>query len=201
LRRSFKGQPGLTCWFGELLTETYNQATEQSITMAHFEGVYADALDLLPNNNILNIISKAKQPSYKPFVLELFQTKTKIKFTYDDPIVNFLYMNGVVSVEQVSVGENYVKFPCPYIQKRLFSYFARELYQEMDGLYSPFEDLSDTITDNSLNLPRLLARYEQHLQANREQVLKNAPRRQNDLRVSSGRFSVSSLSLSDPFFS
>ncbi|OAD20254.1 hypothetical protein THIOM_004054, partial [Candidatus Thiomargarita nelsonii] len=34
----FKGQPGLTCWFGELLTETYNQATSQPITMALFEG-------------------------------------------------------------------------------------------------------------------------------------------------------------------
>ncbi len=177
----FKGQPGLTCWFGELLTETYNQATAQPITMAHFEGVYADALDLLPNNNILNLISKAKQqPS---LVLELFQTKTKIKFTYHDPIINFLYMNGVVSVEQVRQGENYVKFACPYVQKVLFNYFARELYQGMDGLYSPFEDLSDTITSQSLNIRRLLQRYEQYLQANREMVLKDAPRRQKDLRV------------------
>jgi hypothetical protein len=35
----FKGQPGLTCWFGELLTETYNTAPSQPITMALFEGV------------------------------------------------------------------------------------------------------------------------------------------------------------------
>ncbi|MDM8562554.1 AAA-like domain-containing protein [Candidatus Marithioploca araucensis] len=179
----FQGQPGLTCWFGELLTERYNQVTEQPITMAHFKEVYAAALDLLPNNNILNIISKAKQEQYKPFVLELFQTKTKIKFTYRDPIVNFLYMNGVVSVEQVSLSENYVKFPCPYIQKRLFNYFARELYhEEMNGLYDPFDDLSDTITDDNLNIPQLLLRYEQYLQANHERVLKNAPRRE-DLRV------------------
>ncbi|MEK8015673.1 MAG: AAA-like domain-containing protein [Candidatus Parabeggiatoa sp.] len=189
----FQGQPGLTCWFGELLTETYNQAIVQPITMAHFKSVYADALDLLPNNNILNIISKAKQEVYKPFVLELFQTETKIKFTYHDPIINFLYMNGVVEVEQrrdvqrgdasrLYLGENYVKFPCPYIQKQLFSYFARELYDEMVGLYGPFEDLSDTVTEASLNIPRLLQRYEQYLQANREQVLKNAPRRE-DLRV------------------
>ncbi|MCK5524894.1 MAG: hypothetical protein KAI83_17345 [Thiomargarita sp.] len=177
----FQGQPGLTCWFGELLTEKYNQATEQPITMAHFEGVYAAALDLLPNNNILNITSKAKQAPYKPFVLELFQTK--IEFTYRDPIVNFLYMNGVVSVEQVSLNENYVKFPCPYVQKQLFSYFSREIYHEkMVGLYKPFEDLSDTITDKNLNITRLLQRYEQYLQANRELVLKNAPRRE-DLRV------------------
>jgi hypothetical protein len=42
----FKGQPGLTCWFGELLTETYNTAPSQPITMALFEGVYATALNL-----------------------------------------------------------------------------------------------------------------------------------------------------------
>jgi hypothetical protein len=179
----FQGQPGLTCWFGEVLTETYNKATNQPITMAHFNGVYANALDLLPNNNFLNLISKAKQERYKPFVLELFQTKTKLKFTYRAPIINFLYMNGVVSVQQVNLGENYVKFSCPYVQKQLFSYFAEELYsEEMDGLYDPFEDLSDTISDDSLNIPRLLHRYEQHLQANREKVLKNVPRR-TDLRV------------------
>jgi len=178
----FQGQPGLTGWFGELLTETYNQATEQPITMAHFEGVYAAALDLLPNNNILNLISKAKQEPYKPFVLELFQTEKKVKFTYHDPIINFLYMNGIVSVEKVSLSENYVKFPCPYIQKQLFNYFARELYHEMGGLYGPFEDLSDTITEDSLNIPRLLQRYEQYLQTNQQLVLKNAPRR-GDLRV------------------
>jgi hypothetical protein len=134
----FKGQPGLTNWFGELLTETYNQATAQPITMPHFDGVYAAALDLLPNNNILNIISKAKPESYKAFILKLFQTKTKLKFTYDDPLVNFLYLNGVVAVEQISLSENYVKFPCPYVQKRLFNYFSRERFHEMDGLYEPF---------------------------------------------------------------
>ena len=179
----FKGQPGLTCWFGELLTETYNQATDQPITMTLFEGVYAAALNLLPNNNILNIISKAKQEPYKYFVLELFQTKKKVKFTYHDSIINFLYMNGVVSVERANLGENYVKFASPYVQKQLFNHFARELYQKMDRLYSPFEDLSDTITEQSIDIHRLLQRYEQYLQANREMVLKDAPRRKNDLRV------------------
>jgi hypothetical protein len=179
----FKGQPGLTCWFGELLTETYNQAVDKPITMALFEGVYADALNLLPNNNILNLISKAKQAPYKPYVLELFQTEEKVHFVYHDPIINFLYMNGVISVERTNLGENYVKFACPYVQKQLFNHFARELYQKIDRLYSPFENLSDTITMQTLNIRRLLQRYEQYLQANREIVLKDAPRRKKDLRV------------------
>ena len=92
-------------------------------------------------------------------------------------------MNGVISVELANLGENYVKFACPYVQKQLFNHFARELYQQIDRLYSPFEDLSDTITDDSLNIRRLLQRYEQYLQANREMVLKEAPRRKKDLRV------------------
>jgi len=179
----FKGQPGLTCWFGELLTETYNQAMDKPITMTLFEGVYIAALNLLPNNNILNLISKAKQEPYKSLVLDLFQTDAKVNFSYDDPAINFLYMNGVVSIEKVSLSEHYVKFPCPYIQKRLFNYFAKELYQKVDRLYSPFEDLSDTITDDSLDIRRLLQRYEQYLQANREMVLKDVPRRKKDLRV------------------
>ncbi len=31
------GQPGLTCWFGELLTETYNPDPEKPITMSNFK--------------------------------------------------------------------------------------------------------------------------------------------------------------------
>jgi len=196
----FKGQPGLTCWIGELLTDTYNQVTSQPITMALFEDVYAAALDLLPNNNIINIISKAKQEPYKSFVLDLFQTEKKVKFTYHDSIINFLYMNGVVEPEQVSLRENYVKFPSPYIQKQMFNYFARELYPEMDGLYSPFEDLSDTITDNSINIQRLIQRYEKHLQANREMVLKDVPRRKTDLRVFEAIFHFHFYVYLDRFF-
>jgi hypothetical protein len=182
------------------LTETYNKATDQPITKTLFEGVYAAALNLLPNNNILNIISKAKQEPYKPYILEIFQTKKKVSFTYDDPIVNFLYMNGVVSIEEVSLTEHYVKFPCPYIQKRLFNYFARELYQGIDRLYDPFEDLSDTITDQNIDINRLLQRYEQYLQANREMVLKDAPRRKNDLRVYEAIFHFHFYVYLDSFF-
>jgi hypothetical protein len=52
----------------------------------------------------------------------------------------------------------------------------------MDYLYDPLEDLSDTITEDTLNIPQLLRRYEQYLQTNRELVLRNAPRR-DDLHV------------------
>jgi len=52
----FQGQPGLTCWFGELLTETYNEQSSRPITMDNFAEVYGAALQVLPNNNIRAIL-------------------------------------------------------------------------------------------------------------------------------------------------
>jgi hypothetical protein len=184
-----RGQPGLTCWFGELLTETYNADRMRPIDTAVFEEAYGAASYVLPNNNILNIISKARQEPYKGYVLELFRTDEKVAFKYDDPTMNFLYLNGVIDWEREGPGEYRLKFPCPFVQKRLFSHFATELFRETGRLYNPFEDISDTITDDSLNLRNLLRRYERYLQLNRGWLLKDAPRRA-DLRIHTVNFPV-----------
>jgi len=177
-----RGQPGLTCWFGELLTETYNPDHTQPIGMAAFEHVYAAASQVLPNNNILNILSKARQEPYKGYVLDMFRTDEPVAFKYDDPILNYLYLNGVVDWEWSSATSSQVRFPCPFVQKRLFSHFAGELFRESGRLYDPFEDISDTITDASLDVRNLLRRYERYLRQNRAWLLKDAPRRA-DLRI------------------
>ncbi len=177
-----QGQPGLTCWFGELLTETYNQTKEKAITMANFEEVYAAAIDILPNSNILNIISKARQEPYKQFVLEMFKTDDKIKFKYDREDMNYLYLNGVIDWEKESRTEYYLKFACPFAQKRLFNYFSNELFKDMGKLYEPFENLDDTITAEKLNIKNLMRRYQGYLQKNRDWLLKDAPRKAN-LRI------------------
>jgi hypothetical protein len=177
-----RGQPGLTCWFGELLTETYNLDRAQPIGMAVFDEAYGAASYVLPNNNILNIISKARQEPYKDYVLEMFRTDEPVAFKYDDPILNYLYLNGVIDWERESPGKYLLRFPCPFVQKRLFSHFAGELFRETGRLYDPFDDLSDTITDDRLDVKNLLRRYERYLQLNRSWLLKDAPRRA-DLRI------------------
>ncbi len=177
-----QGQPGLVGWFGELLTEPeqYNKTPAKPISMAEFDAMYKAALSLLPNNNIQNIISKAKQEPYKGLVLEMFKTTEKIDFTYDDPLTNFLYLNGVVNYEE---NEGYhLKFPCPFIQRRLFNYFSRELFHEVGKLHDLFDDLSDTITETSLHIGNLLQRYGVYLAENRAWLLKDVPRRV-DLRI------------------
>jgi hypothetical protein len=177
-----RGQPGLVGWFGELLTETYNTEPKWPITLDHFEEVYAEAINVLPNNNILNLVSKARQEPYREFVLELFETRTKVEFSYDDVRINFLYMNGVIDREKAARGEYYVKFASPFVQKRLFNYFAGQAFRELGRLYPLFADLSDTITDDQLHVRNLLRRYEQYLRQNRDWLLKDAPRK-SDLRI------------------
>ena len=176
-----RGQPGLTSWFGELLAETYNKHNP-TITARDFEIVFAAATNVLPNNNILNILSKAKQEPHRSFVLELFETDTRVPFRYDDERTNFLYLNGAIDRKVEDEDKYYIRFACPFVQKRLFNYFAGAVFREIGQLYAPFEDLSDTITDDGLNVKNLLRRYESYLQKNRGWLLKDAPRRA-DLRV------------------
>ena len=180
-----QGQPGFVSWLGELLTETYNEH-DPVITSRDFEIAYSAAIDALPNANIQNIISKAKQEPYQELVLKMFQIDKKLEFRLDDSSTNFLYMNGVVDQEVVRIDHEtrrYLKFPCPFVQKRLFHYFSRLLTPDVGRLHPPFEDLSQIISDNHLNIKKLMALYERYLRQNREWLFRDVPRRTTDLRI------------------
>ncbi|MEE4359241.1 MAG: AAA-like domain-containing protein, partial [Desulfococcaceae bacterium] len=179
-----QGQPGLVSWFGELLTEGYDRYQpdhSRPLNIADFDYVYEDALNVLPNNTVLNLISKAKQEPHKSLVLEFFRTKEKQLFRFDENRLNFLYMNGVIRPEKEG-SRSYVRFSCPFVQKRLFNYFSFELFRYMGQLLEPFEDITDTITEGELHITNLLRRYERHLKKNREWMFQDAPRRK-DLRI------------------
>ena len=186
-----QGQPGLTCWLGELLTETYNEAVTNPaiqneemlamIGMKEFDRTFLWALKGLGNNNILNIVSKAREEPYKQVVLNLFKTDQPIEFSFDDPLFNYLYLNGVVDIE-ATPDNLYLKFPSPFVQKRLFYAFAHELFNRLGALYQPFEDISAIISETSLNIKALMRRYERYFRENREWLLKDAPRR-SDLHI------------------
>jgi len=177
-----RGQPGLIGWFGELLTETYNKEKTKPISKRIFEIAYSAALNVLPNNNILNIISKAKKEPYNETVLELFKTDQKIPFTYRKPVLNFLYMNGVIDKEEVNESEYYVRFASPFVQRCLFDYFSVTIFQQMGRLFDPFDNLDDTITETELYIRSLGKRYQTYLAENRDWLLKDVPRRK-DLRI------------------
>jgi hypothetical protein len=96
-----RGQPGLTSWFGELLTETYNHDLKKPITLLHYKEANGAATHILPNNNILNLISKVNKPPYDEMVMEFFKTGEKIEFKFNNKDINYLYMNGVIDQEMV----------------------------------------------------------------------------------------------------
>ncbi len=180
-----RGQPGLTCWFGELLTEGWDQFVvnkDMPVNMELFDDAYLVASCLLPNNNILYIISKAKQEPYKQLVLNLLGTKEKFAFTYDKTELNFLYMNGVIDIEITKDKKLYAKFPCPFIQKRLFNYFTDDIFDLLDNLYDPFEDIDNAVNKKTINIKNIIKLYRKYLRKNSDWILKHAPRR-SDMRV------------------
>jgi hypothetical protein len=178
-----RGQPGLTCWFGELLTETYNHDTNKPINMTNFKEAYGAATHILPNNNILNLISKVSQPPYDEKVIELFETGEKAVFNFDDKVLNYLYMNGVIDEEKVGLDEYYVKFSCPFVQKRIFNYFSRQTFHRLGQLIHPLDAMKDAINEETLHIPNIIKRYQAYLKKNRETFFKDVPRRKNDLKI------------------
>ncbi len=180
-----RGQPGLTCWLGELLTdgfEEYSADRSRPIGIKDFNFVYNAATSALPNNNILNLISKAKKEKNTRFLLEMFKTGEKLEFAFDEPTINDLYMNGLVDKEADVEGRYYLRFACPLVQKRIFNYFSNAYFREMGRLFDPFANLDDTITAESLNIRNMGKRYETYLAENHEWLLKDVPRRK-DLRI------------------
>jgi len=178
------GQPGLVSWFGELLTEEYNEKPTEPITIYNWNGVYSKAKAVLPNNNILNLISKATNPLYKETVLKIFESNEKQKFRFDDKIMNYLYTNGVIDYETElnERGEetHFAKFSCPFAQKRLFNYFSNELYGYTGKRIEPFDTLEDAITENEINIKNIIRRYEVYVNKNRDWLFKNAPHRSDN---------------------
>jgi len=186
------GQPGLTCWFGELLTEGADRFIPEKnkvITIEDFERAYMYATYILPNSNILNIISKVKDKPYRDIVIDMFRTDKKLEFKYDDSNLNYLYMNGVIDWE-ISEKTPYVKFACPFIQRRLFNYFSSERFGMMDRLIEPFEDISNAVTEKSLNIRNILKLYNRYLVKNNEWFLREAPRR-SDMKIYEAAFHFS----------
>ena len=180
-----RGQPGLTCWLGELLTEgfeDYRNDISRPIDLDTFKFVYTTATVALPNNNILNLISKAKKETNQTLLLEMFKTGEKLEFTFDEPTINDLYMNGLVDKELEADGRYYLRFSCPLVQKRIFNYFSHTFFRQVGELVDPYIDMEEVITDAELKVRNLLKLYQTYLDKNKDWLFKSAPRR-TDMRI------------------
>jgi len=184
------GQPGLIGWFGELLTEKYNQDVNQLIDLKHFDRVYLDACEIEHNNTVRNMITKAKK-DYQSYALKLF-TNANIRFSFDYDWCNYMYMHGIISYEKIEEKNKYYhvcRFSSPFIQTRLFNAFAGEISEAHENAILPLEPLDtldDVVCESGLNLPSLLNRYKKYLARLKENGInpwKNQPRRKQDFHL------------------
>ena len=188
--RVTNGQPGLVSWFGELLTDQYNPGGKQSIGPEIWETVWLKARFKEPNNTVMNLISKAREPEYRPFLVELF-THSDIPFIFHDPIQNYLYLNGILSsrTETTAKGtEEICRFTSPFVQECLYDALSRELLADRvpELPLEPLDDLADVFEKNTLDLPALLMRYTAYLARLKAKGInpwKDQPRRKTDFHL------------------
>ncbi len=194
---STRGQPGLVSWFGELLTEKHNPAKNEAerfakpITMATWYQAWNSARYLEPNNTVMNLVAKARDEEYQPFLLKLFN-HSDIPFLFHDPLHNYLYTHGLVEPETVQEADggwlNKCRFSSPFIQDCLYDALSRELVTETEAILPlhPLDELTDVFEQEELNLPALLTRYQDYLvrlKAKGINPWKSQPRRQSDFHL------------------
>ncbi len=186
-----RGQPGLVSWFGELLTQTYNPGREHPIAMPTWYATWNAARFLLPNNNLTNLIKKAHEEEYQPFLAALF-SHANIPFTFHEPMHNYLYMHGIIEPEVIQESperyENVCRFTSPFIQHCLYDALSRKLVAQSASILAlqPRDKLKDVFDPPVLNLSALLQRYKDYLvrlKAKGIDPWKEQPRRQTDHKL------------------
>ena len=162
-----RGQPGLVCWFGELLTEKYNPGKVNVIDAAIWDDVFEAALHKEWNNTILNLIKKA-QGLYANYVLELF-SKSDMPFNIRTDWCSYLYLNGIIDEHSIIDFMGRKMFVCrfasPFVQACLYNALTYDLIGDRTPILvlDPLDDLSDIFERQAPNLSALLQRYIDYL--------------------------------------
>ena len=146
-------------------------------------GILKSMTHILPNNNILNLISKVDKTPYDEMVMEFFKTGEKIEFKFNQKNINYLYMNGVIDVEKAGDGKYYLKFSCPFVQISLFDYFSNRFFSYLGQLIHPLDAMNDAINEETLHIPNIVNRYRAYLKKNQATFFKDVPRRKDDMRI------------------
>ncbi len=162
-----KGQPGLVGWFGELLTEKYNPGAPAPIAMDTWERAYKSALRKEWNNNILNIVKKARG-KYRAHVLDLF-SRPDIPFSLYAEWTNYLYLNGIIDYgvikENGKQEKEVCRFSSPFVQACLYGALTGDVVGDRLPILAlePLDDLADVFADDQPDIPALLKRYKDYL--------------------------------------
>ena len=188
--RITSGQPGLVGWFGELLTEKYNEQKDRPITMDVWKQAYMWAKHVEPNNTILNLLAKARG-DYQDRVLALY-ANPNTPFDFQADWCNHLYMNGIISpvqAENIECEHPIVcRFSSQFVQETIYRALTADLVGDRLPLLvlDVLDELDDVFTDDGIVIPNLLERYKSYLvrlEAAGINPWKDQPRRSTDLQL------------------
>ncbi len=161
------GQPGLVCWFGELLTDKYNADAGVKIDMNAWKLTWRKACTVEWNNTDLNLIKKARS-TYLPYVVELL-TKVDIPFKLHSEWCNYLYLNGIIDyvadVDEKGAESDFCRFSSPFVQECLYNALIEDLIGDRIPILAldPLDELEEVFEDAELNVTALLERYKNYL--------------------------------------
>ncbi|KPA08824.1 ATPase domain protein, prokaryote domain protein [Candidatus Magnetomorum sp. HK-1] len=185
-----QGQPGLIGWFGELLTEKYNQKSHKTIDITMWNHVYLSACEIEHNNTVQNMISKARN-EFKSNIINLF-TDSNVHFSFHHDWCNYMYMHGLIGykiVQERNQTYHMCCFSSPFIQTCLYNALVGEIkeLQERSMLaLDPLDTLDDVFNGHALNIPALLRRYKDFLKRMKdrgENPWTDQPRRKSDYHL------------------
>ncbi len=111
-----QGQPALTCAFCYYLVNEVVPDHTQTVTIAAFSPTLAHFLTERHDEYILNIVSKAQEQ--EAFMRRVLFGAYPIRYSVDDPNINYLSMHGVIA----NVN-GFVQVPVPLYHKHLTTAF------------------------------------------------------------------------------
>ncbi len=149
-----KGQPGLVC---ALAADMLKKVTNRTVNMADFFVTLDYFLKSKYDNNILNIIRKAKEK--KAFMYRLLFGEQSIDFSVDVEDIAYLHANGVIDNIDGCVG-----IPVPLYSKRIITAFRPVSNGETRHYgFKVNESFEAYLKDGGLNLHAILKKYRQYV--------------------------------------
>lgn len=172
-----QGQPGLINALCRKMVEDLNPGLDKILDAKIADEVVERFIRVEISKNVSNIMNKAREA--EDHIIELFNTSAKIPFHVDLEWQKFLWVHGVIDVEDTGGKEKYVKFACPLYQKKLYYFFKPQIdearfYVPINVSYQSF--LSP---EGKLDLLALLQAYQAYVNRRGKKAFAHARKRKD----------------------
>jgi len=172
-----QGQPGLVNALCKRMVEDLNPGLDKIIGPELANEAVERFIRVEISKNVSNILDKAREE--EEHIIELFNTGAKIEFHIDTEWQKFLWVHGVIEVDDAGGKEKYIKFSCPLYQKKLYFFFKPQIdemryYVPLEVSYKSF-----LFPDGALNLLALLQAYQAYVNRRGQKAFAHARKRKD----------------------